>query len=114
MWWDLGLLGVGVLVALSLAFGALAGLLVGDGVAHRLDAMAVTALACFAVGLVVSEVVFGWATEVELQPNVDGLSRDEVLLSGAVTTAVVVLVMRRLSHRGAPRARGRTAGGRRA
>lgn len=110
MTWDLGLQGLGTLVALSLAFGALAALLVGDGVAHRLDAMVVTALACFVVGLVVSEVVFGWATEVELQPNVDGLSRDEVLLAGVVTTAVVVLVMRHGSHRRTPRARGRVVG----
>lgn len=110
MTWDLGLQGLGTLVALSLAFGALAALLVSEGVAHRLDALAVTALACFVVGLVVSEVVFGWATEVELQPNVDGLSRDEVLLAGAVTTAVVVLVMRRGAHRRVPRARGRVAG----
>ncbi|MFW5472062.1 hypothetical protein ACOCJ5_02025 [Knoellia sp. CPCC 206450] len=113
MEWDLGLQGVGVLVALSLAFGALAGLLAGDDVAHRLDAMAVTTVACVIVGLVVSEVVFGSATGVELQPDVDGLARDEVLLSGAVTTAVVVLVMRRMVHRGAPRERRRTAGGRR-
>ncbi|GGB71561.1 hypothetical protein N798_16590 [Knoellia flava TL1] len=109
--WDLGLRGLGTLVALSLAFGAVAGLLVGNGVAHRLDAMAVTALACTAVGIVVSEVVLG--SSGEAQP-VDRLARSGVLVAGAVTTVVVVLVMRRMSHRGAPRARGRTAGGRRA
>ena len=49
--------------------------------------------------------LFGWATEEELQPNIDGLSRDEALLSSVVTTAIVVLVMRylaRRSERGAP------------
>lgn len=43
--------------------------------------------------------MFGWATEEELQPNVDGLSRDEVLLSSVLTTAMVVLVMRYVARR---------------
>lgn len=98
MQWDLGLQGLAVLGALSLGFGVFAGLLVGKGVAHRMLAAAVTTVACFGVGLVTSEVLFGWATEKDLQPNVDGLSRDEVLLSSALTTAVVVLVMRYLAH----------------
>ena len=40
--------------------------------------------------------------------NIDGLSRDEVLLSSLVTTAVVVLLMRYLARRshGGPRAVG--------
>jgi ribose/xylose/arabinose/galactoside ABC-type transport system permease subunit len=97
--WDLGLQGLAVLAAISLGFGVLAGLIVGRGSAHRLLATAITAVACFGVGLVTSEVLFGWATEEELQPNVDGLSRDEVLLAGVLTTAVVVLVMRYLAHR---------------
>ena len=50
------------------------------------------------LGLLTSEVLFGWATEEELQPNVDGLSRDEVLLSSALTTAAVVLAMRYVAH----------------
>jgi hypothetical protein len=84
---------------MSLGFGLLAGLVVGRGVAHRLTAVALTTVACFVVGLFTSEVLFGWATEEELQPNVDGLSRDEVLLSSVLTTAVVVLVMRHLARR---------------
>ena len=99
MQWDLGAQGLAVLGAMSLGFGALAGLVVGKGVAHRLSAIAVTTVACFGVGLLTSEVLFGWATEEELQPNVDGLSRDEVLLSSVLTTAVVVLVMRYLNRR---------------
>jgi hypothetical protein len=49
--------------------------------------------------LFTSEVLFGRATEEQLQPTIDGLSRDEVLLSSVLTTVVVVLVMRYLAHR---------------
>ena len=99
MQWDLGVNGLLYLGAMSLAFGVLAALLVGNGSAYRLWAGAITTAACFGIGLFVSEMVFGWATEEELQPNIDGLSRDEVLLSSVVTTAVVVLVMRYLARR---------------
>lgn len=113
MQWDLGARGLAVLGAMSLGFGALAGLLVGRGPAHRLLAVAVTTVACFGVGLLISEGLFGWATEEELQPNVDGLSRDEVLLSSVVTTTLVVLVMRRLDRRKEhPRPRGSATGAR--
>jgi hypothetical protein len=98
MQWDLGLEGLLVLGAMSLGFGVLAGLLVGGGWAHRWWAIAISTVACFAVGLFTSEGLFGWATEEELQPNVDGLSRDEVLLSSLLTTAVVVVVTRYLAH----------------
>lgn len=99
MQWDLGLQGLVVLGAMSLGFGVLAGLVVGKGAEYRLLATAITTVACFGVGLFTSEVLFGWATEKDLQPNVDGLSRDEVLLSSVLTTAVVVLVMRYLGRR---------------
>jgi hypothetical protein len=99
MQWDLGLQGLAVLGAISVGFGVLAGLVVGRGVAHRLLATAVTAVACFGIGLLTSEVLFGWATEEELQPNIDGLSRDEVLLSSLLTTIVVVLTMRYVDRR---------------
>lgn len=100
MQWDLGPEGLAVLAAMSVGFGVFAGLVVGGGVAHRLRAIALTTVACFGVGLLTSEVLFGWATEEELQPNIDGLSRDEVLLSSVLTTAVVVLVMRYFARRG--------------
>jgi hypothetical protein len=99
MQWDLGFQGLAVLGAISLGFGVMAGLVVGKGWAFRLLATATTTVACFVVGLVTSEVLFGWATEEDLQPNIDGLSRDEVLLAGLLTTAVVVLVMRYAAHR---------------
>ena len=99
MQWDLGLQGFAVLGAMSLGFGVVAGMVVGKGAEYRLLATAITTIACFGVGLFTSEVLFGWATEKELQPNIDGLSRDEVLLSSVLTTAVVVLVMRYLGRR---------------
>ena len=99
MQWDLGLQGLSALAAMSLGFGVLAGILVGSGWARRLWAAAITTVACFGVGLLTSEWIFGSATEEELQPNVDGLSRDEVLLSSLLTTALVVLVIRYLGHR---------------
>jgi hypothetical protein len=100
MKWDLGLQGLALLGAISLGFGMGAGLLVGRGWARRLWATAITTLACFVVGLLTSEWLFGWATEEDLQPNIDGLSRDEVLLSSLLTTTVVVVVMRYRAHRG--------------
>ena len=99
MHWDLGPQGLALLGAMSLGFGVFAGLVVGKGVAHRLWAIAITTVACVGVGLLTSEGLFGWATEEELQPNIDGLSRDEVLLSSVLTTAVVVLVMRYVARR---------------
>ena len=99
MQWDLGLQGLALLGAISLGFGVVAGLLVGKGWPRRLWATAITTVACFGVGLLTSEWLFGWATEEDLQPNIDGLSRDEVLLSSLLTTVVVVLVMRYLAHR---------------
>jgi Na+/proline symporter len=98
MQWDLGSEGWALLAAISLGGGVVAALLVGSGWARRAWAGASTAVASFVVGLLTSEWLFGWATEEELQPNVDGLSRDEVLLSTLVTTAVVVAVVR-YAHR---------------
>ena len=98
MEWDLGLQGLAMLGAMSLGFGLLAGLLVGKDVS-RFWATTIATSACFGVGWFTSEVLFGWATEAELQPNIDGLSRDEVLLSSVFTTALVVLVMRYLARR---------------
>jgi hypothetical protein len=102
MEWDLGAQGLALLGVISLGFGVLAGLLVGGGWARRLWGTAVATGACVVTGLLTSEWLFGWATEEELQPNVDGLSRDEVLLSSLLTTAVVVAVMRYLARRGGP------------
>lgn len=98
MQWDLGLQGLALLGAISLGFGVVAALFVGGDRVHRLWATAITSVACFGVGVLTSEWLFGWATEEDLQPNIDGLSRDEVLLSSLLTTAAVVLAMRYLAH----------------
>lgn len=99
MEWDLGPQGLALLGAMSLGFGAIAGLIVSGDLRRRVWTSGVATVACFGVGLFISEVLFGWATEEELQPNIDGLSRDEVLLSGVLTTALVLLVMHYLGRR---------------
>jgi hypothetical protein len=47
----------------------------------------------FVAGLLTSEVWFGWATQEELQPNMDGLSFDEAVLFGILAGAASVHVM---------------------
>lgn len=100
--WDLGITGLGLLAAMSLGFGLIAHLMAGKGLSRWL--WLYSAIAYFAAGILVSEVWFGWATEKELQPNIDGLSFDEVQL---VTLAglVAALIARYVVHRKA-RARG--------
>lgn len=99
MQWDLGSGGMGVLAVMSLAFGAFSQA-VFWGMAGRWLWLAAPAVS-FIGGLFISEVWFGWATEVELQPNIDGLSFDETLL-GYVIGVPMVLVARYVmarSHR---------------
>jgi hypothetical protein len=78
MEWDLGIRGVGLLLAMSLGFGLIGQLLAWRLTPHWLWPAATVIY--FMSGLFVSEVWFGWATEADLQPNIDGLSFDEVLL----------------------------------
>jgi hypothetical protein len=95
---------------MSIGLAVVAGLLVDGDWPRRLKVAAIDAVACVAVGALTSEWLFGWATEEQLQPNVDGLSRDEVLLSGILTTVAVVVVARVLADRaGAARGRARSA-----
>ena len=96
MEWDLGLSGAAYLLAMSVTFGVLA-----QAVAGRVTTSWVWLIATagfFALGLFISEVLFGWATEEDLQPNIDGLSRDEVLL-GAIPGIAAVLLARRWGAR---------------
>lgn len=95
--WDLGSKGLLYLGAMSLSFGLLAQLLAGRSAPKWL--WAVVSAVYFGVGVVVSEFFFGWATEEDLQPNIDGLSRDEVLLVGLVPVAVAVVVTRWMARR---------------
>jgi hypothetical protein len=100
MTWDLGIRALGLLAAMSLGFGVLAALIAGGSLRRRLEYVAVAWVVAFAWGLFTSEVWFGWATEEELQPNIDGLSYDEVLLSGIAMSVAVGLVMRYVRRRG--------------
>ena len=100
MRWDLGLRGVAVLIALSLGFGVIAQVLLLRRATRFVWLLGSAAF--FVVGVLISEVWFGWATQVDLQPNIDGLSFDEVLL-GFVFGIPVVLVVRSLRRRRSPR-----------
>ena len=97
MQWDLGLQGLGLLIAMSLGFGLIAQLVMGRATTRWLWLIA--AVGYFVGGLFISEVWFGWATQQELQPNIDGLSFDEVLLLGLVPGIMTVLVTRYLTRR---------------
>jgi hypothetical protein len=97
MRWDLGLQGLGLLIVMFLGFGIVAQLVV-ERATTRLPWL-IAAAGYFVGGLFVSEVWFGWATQEELQPNIDGLSFDEVLLLGLVPGIVTVLVTRYVARR---------------
>ena len=90
--WDLGVNGLLYLGAMSIAFGLLALLLSGRAAPKWLWPL-VTAV-YFGVGILVSEFWFGDATEKDLQPNIDGLSRDEVLGVGLIPVAIAVVASR--------------------
>jgi hypothetical protein len=89
MEWDLGFRGVALLLAMAFGLGVVVQL-AWRAMPHWLW-IAATAL-YFVSGVFVSEVWFGWATEDDLQPNIDGLSFDEVMLLATLISAVVVLV----------------------
>jgi hypothetical protein len=87
---DLGLQGLGILVVISLIFGVIAQLVAGRRATRWM--WLIGAAAWFVGGLIASEVVFGTATEAELQPIIDGLCFDEALLGGLLVGVPVVLV----------------------
>ncbi|HMS58485.1 MAG TPA: hypothetical protein PKA49_06485 [Tepidiformaceae bacterium] len=88
MEWDLGPGGLLVLLAMSAAFAIVAQAVTWRRT-HRMWLIA--GVTYFVSGLVISEVFFGWATEEDLQPNIDGLSFDEVLLLGLLAGVIVVV-----------------------
>jgi hypothetical protein len=90
--WDLGLNGVLYLAVMSVGFGLLAQLLSGRAAPKWLWAL--VSAVYFGVGILVSELWFGDATEEDLQPNIDGLSRDEVLGIGLVPVVIAVVATR--------------------
>jgi hypothetical protein len=95
---DLGPQGLGILIVISLTFGVIAQVVLGKGATRWL--WLVGAAGWFVVGVVASEVVFGAATEDELQPIIDGLCFDEALLGGLLVGLPVVLVTWYLTRRG--------------
>ena len=100
MQWDLGLSGLGMLLVMSLAFGLIAHVvLFALGQAPTRSLWAIGAATYFLAGLFISEVMFGWATEDDLQPNIDGLSFDEVLLFALIPGIVAVLTTWDVVHR---------------
>lgn len=99
MQWDLGVAGVGLLVAMSLGFGLLAQLVAGRAKTATRWLWLIAAGAFFVAGLFTSEVWFGWATEEDLQPNIDGLSFDETLLFGLMAGIASVVITRYVRHR---------------
>lgn len=103
MTWDLGIQGVGALVVMSLAFGAFTEFVLGRSATHR--PWLVASGVSFVAALLISEVWFGWATAEELQPNIDGLSFDEVLLGYVAGVAIVLVAwyLRRPGRVGGPR-----------
>jgi hypothetical protein len=97
MRWDLGLGGVGLLVALAVGTGVVTHLIWGRGAPRRLWLAA--SVGYLILGAFVSEVWFGWATGEDLQPNVDGLSFDEVLLLGMLVPLGLVTTARLIARR---------------
>ena len=102
MEWDLGIQGLALLAVMSLVFGVFTQLVFwGRGVWW---VGLVAAALSFVAGLFISEVWFGWATAEELQPNIDGLSFDEVLLISWVPGVASVLLTRYVVRRRRDRA----------
>ena len=91
MHWDLGIIGVGLVLALAIGFGLVVQLIVGKMATRWLWLLCTGSF--FVGGLLTSEVWFGWATAEELQPNIDGVSFDEVLLVDMLMAAVAILVV---------------------
>lgn len=111
MEWDLGIRGLGTLLLMAACFAALAQLVMWRAATHWLWLIA--GVTYFLAGLFVSEVWFGWATEEDLQPNIDGLSFDEVLLITplfAITAIVATWFLGRRRWRDPERNVPRTAG----
>ena len=102
MEWDLGFLGLATLLGMALAFGLLAELIAGKATTPWL--WLIGSGVYFVSGLLISEGWFGWASEEDLQPNIDGLSFDETLLALLPAIAAVIITRRltKRSGRGGP------------
>ena len=103
MQFDLGFQGLGLLILISLVFGAIAQVVAGRRAGTRWLWL-IAATGWLVGGLFASEVVWGGSTADELQPIIDGLAFDESLLGGLIggLAAVVITLLvtgGRQSHR---------------
>ncbi len=89
MQFDLGSTGLGLLVVISLGFGAVAQVFARSRT-HWMWLIA--AIGWFIGGLFASEVVWGAMTVDEIQPIIDGLAFDESLLGGLVIGVPVAII----------------------
>lgn len=90
MLWQIGFVGLGVLLAISLAFGVVAQIVLWNRATHW--TWLIGTAGWFIGGLFTSEVLFGTATSAELQPIIDGLMFDEALLGGLIVGLLSVVV----------------------
>ncbi len=91
MTYDLENYGLLILLGFSIGFGAIAQLIIGKAGTRWLWLLG--AAGWFVGGLIASEVLFGTATEAEIQPIIFGLAFDEALLGGLVGGVAVTLVV---------------------
>ena len=99
MQFDLGLQGLGILVAISLIFGVVAQVVAGRWAGIRWLWLIGT-VGWFVGGLFASEVVWGTMTEGEIQPIIDGLALDESLLGGLIGGLAAVAITVLVTHVG--------------
>jgi len=97
MEWDLGLRGLGVLVAMSVGVGIVAELVMWRSTTPWV--VPTGGITFFVAGLLTSEWWFGWATQEDLQPNIDGLSFDEALFFGLFAGVAAVILTCYLGRR---------------
>jgi hypothetical protein len=93
MSFDLGFVGLALLITFSIGFGIVAHLVRKPSTPWLGP---VAAIGWLVGGLIASEVVFGRATVDEIQPIIDGLAFDEALLGGLMAGGLVVIVARLL------------------
>jgi hypothetical protein len=107
MEWNLGINGIAVLVGMALVFGLVSQLVIARSTTRWIGV--VGTVVYFAAGVFVSEIWFGWATVEELQPNIDGLSFDEVLVLGTLIASIVMGAVWYLVRRARRTGLGRTS-----
>ena len=95
MQFDIGLQGIGILIAISLGFGIVTHFVGKPRIQWE---WLIAAAGWFIGGLFVSEVVWGKLTVEEIQPIIDGLAFDEAMLGGLIGGVAVWLATRFVTH----------------